>query len=88
LIEKILMCVFGLSVYFLVPVEFSVAPLLLGLILRPIAEANVTQASVGHWIELEARNQHITATDVIAAVGVTVAHISFTQELANTFLFL
>lgn len=33
------------------------------------------------------RNQHILASGVIAAVGVTVAYISFTQEPAAAFVF-
>lgn len=33
------------------------------------------------------RNQHIVASGVIAAIGLTVAYISFTQEPAEAFLF-
>ena len=33
------------------------------------------------------RNQHIAASGIIAAVGVTVAYISFTQEPADAFIF-
>lgn len=33
------------------------------------------------------RNQHIVASGVIAAVGLTVAYISFTQEPADAFIF-
>ena len=33
------------------------------------------------------RNQHIAASGVIAAIGITVAYISFTQEPAGAFVF-
>jgi len=33
------------------------------------------------------RNQHIVASGVIAAVGVSIAYISFTQEPADAFIF-
>ena len=33
------------------------------------------------------RNQHIVASGLIAAVGVTIAYISFTQEPADAFIF-
>ena len=33
------------------------------------------------------RNQHIAASGLIAAVGVTIAYISFTQEPADAFIF-
>jgi len=33
------------------------------------------------------RNQHIIASGLIAAVGVTIAYISFTQEPADAFIF-
>jgi hypothetical protein len=33
------------------------------------------------------RNQHIVASGIIAAVGVTVAYVSFTQEPAGAFVF-
>ncbi|KGK79781.1 hypothetical protein PM03_03600 [Thalassobacter stenotrophicus] len=33
------------------------------------------------------RNQHIVASGLIAAVGVSIAYISFTQELADAFIF-
>lgn len=33
------------------------------------------------------RNQHIIASGLIAAVGISIAYISFTQEPANAFIF-